>query len=40
MDRACRAYGYIRNAYRILAGRTERLRPLGRRRIEGRIILK
>jgi hypothetical protein len=32
MDRACRKMGKKRNAYRILVGKPERKRPLGRPR--------
>jgi hypothetical protein len=38
MGRACSTGGEKRNAYRILLGRPERKRPVGRLDISGRII--
>jgi hypothetical protein len=40
MDRACSTYGESRGAYRVLVGKPEGRRPLGRRGVDGRIILK
>ena len=37
---ACGIYGDNRSVYRVLVGRREKRRPLGRRRIDWRIILK
>jgi hypothetical protein len=39
IDRACSAHGEKRNAYRIMVGRPEGKRQLGRSRHKGRIIL-
>jgi hypothetical protein len=40
MDGTCSTYGGRRGAYRILVLRPEGRRRLGRRRVNGRIILK
>jgi hypothetical protein len=40
MDEACSTYGEKRGACRILVGRPEGRRPLGRPRLDERIILK
>jgi hypothetical protein len=37
MGEACRAHGEIRNAYKILVGKHEGKRPLGRRKWEDNI---
>jgi hypothetical protein len=39
VDKACSTNGKKRNAYRILVGKPEGKRPLGRHRHRGRIIL-
>jgi hypothetical protein len=40
MDGACGTHGEKRNAYRILVGKPEGKRPLGRLDVSGRIILR
>jgi len=40
MDGACSAYGDRRSAYRVLVGKPVVKRPLGRPRLDGRIILR
>jgi hypothetical protein len=40
MSRTCSTYGERRGAYRALVGKPEGRRPLGRPRLDGRIILK
>jgi hypothetical protein len=40
MDRTCSTYGDRKRAYRVLVGKPEGRRPLGRPRRNGRIILK
>lgn len=40
MDRACRTLGEKLNAYRILVGKPEEKRPLGRSKCRGMIIFK
>jgi len=40
MDEACNKYGGEEAAYRVLVGKPEGKRPLGRPGIDGRIILK
>ena len=40
MDRACRTYGERRNSYRLLVGKPEGKRPLGRSRRNWKEIVK
>jgi hypothetical protein len=40
MGRACSTHGEKRNAYRIVVGKSEGMRPLRRLDLDGRIILK
>jgi len=40
MGVACSAYGERRDVYRVLVGKPEGMRPLGRPRRNGRIILR
>jgi hypothetical protein len=40
MGRVCSTYGKEEGAYRVLVGKPERKRPLGRAGIDGRIILR
>jgi hypothetical protein len=40
MGEACSAYGERRGVYRVLVGKTEGKRPLGRKGLDGRIILR
>jgi hypothetical protein len=40
MGRACRPHGAKRNVYRVLVGKSEGKRPLGKIDVGGRIILK
>jgi hypothetical protein len=39
MDRACSTYGKRRDAYKVLVGKPEGKKPLGRPSCKGRIIL-